>query len=426
LMWTQRGDPLWRYNVAGRPVFNPVLAAVFVLGVAVSLWMFARGGRPRAGVAATWVLVPLWLLVGVAPSAVTDSPPAFLRASAAIPATYVALALGFETVGKFAGGLDRSGRAAGALPVVMGLVVGLSSVETAQAYFVTWAENEEVQRVYRSDLAEIAAFLQAHHPPGGVAISTSEPHHLDRFIFDYTAHGGAEVHWFDGLYALVAPAGDYPAWLFVTREPVPGERLRKAFLDRLTPVEEEYFANGSLAYALYEIPPGDAFFTQFPPPTGQGVWVAEPLAFPPDDPDGVRTALDYPVQFGEVLQLAGYQSVTTASPGEWLAVTLYLRVTQDVTTPEPWSVFLHLLDADGQFVAGRDFLAVPASTWRAGDTFVQLHDLPLDAGIKPGIYHLQVGLYSQADGSRFGVMVDRERVGDRVLLEPVEITPALR
>ena len=72
-------------------------------------------------------------------------------------------------------------------------------------------------------------------------------------------------------------------------------------------------------------------------------------------------------------------------------------------------------------VAGRDFLAVPASTWRAGDVFVQLHDLPLPEDLPPGLYHLEIGLYTQADGSRFPILVDGEGVGDRLLLEPVEV-----
>jgi 4-amino-4-deoxy-L-arabinose transferase-like glycosyltransferase len=424
LMWTHRGDPLWRYNVAGRPVLGPVLGAIFVLGVGASVWAVAadlrvRSARDRGSEA--WPLIPLWLLIGVLPSAATDSPPAFLRASAALPATYVALALGFDALGGLIGRLDRAGRVTRLLPTLAVVIVALVGAETARAYFVTWAGNEEVQRVYRADLAGVAAYLRANDPPGGVAISTSEPHHLDRFIFDYTPHGGVDVHWFDGLYALVAPAGDDPAWLFVTREPVIGERLQRDYLDRLPTVAEERFANGSLAYTLYALPPGEAFFERFPPPTGQGVWAADALAFPPDDPAGLRCSLDYPVQFGEVVQLAGYQAETVVRPGEWLAVTLYVRVTQDVIAPEPWVIFMHLLDAGGEFAAGRDFLAVPASTWRAGDVFVQAHDLLLGDDLAPGLYHLEMGLYTQADGSRFGVMVDGERVGDRLLLEPVEV-----
>ncbi len=416
-MWFVQGDPLWRYNVAGRPVFGPLLGALFALGVIYLLWHTLKPtpggeGDPRPEAIA---LAPLFLLIGALPSAVTDSPPAFLRASAALPAAFVALGAGYSVVRRFAGGRTRW------LGLAALLLVILTASFTAQAYFLAWTNHEEVQRVYRADLAAIADYLHTHDAPGGVAVSTSEPHHLDRFIFDYTPHGDADIHWFDGLNALVAPAGGAPAWLFITREPAPAERLQSTILSQLPLIEERTFSNGSLAYRLYQIPPGEAFLETFPPPTSQGVWVSDALAFPPDDPAGVRTALAYPVQFGDVVQLAGYESPSHNPAGTWLPVTLVFRVLRDVTAPEPWVLFGHVLDANGALAAGRDFLSVPASTWRAGDVFVQLYDIALPADLAPGRYHVEIGLYSQADGSRFPVMVDGDRAGDRLLLQPVEV-----
>jgi 4-amino-4-deoxy-L-arabinose transferase-like glycosyltransferase len=427
LMWTNQGDPLWRYNVAGRPVFSPLFAIPFVGGVILSIWLAFSHKR-----AANWsasptlfqsaaALVPLWLLIGILPSAVTDSPPAFLRASPALPATYLALALGVEGLRRLLASQARIKRWLRLWPLAVGLLVLGTLAETVHQYFVVWPNEPEVQRAYRADLAQIAAFLRANSPPGGVAISTSEPHHLDRFIFDYTPHGQADIHWFDGLNALVAPAGDDPGWLFISAEPTPGERLQTGYLDHLPLVEERRFANGSLAFQLYEIPPGLQFVEAFPPPTGQGIWVADQAAFPPDDPDGLRVPLTYPVQFGEVLELIGYQSAAQGIGGEWLPLVLHFVVTQDVVDPEPWVLFVHLLSPSGELVVGRDFLAVPASTWRTGDAFIQLHDLPLPDDIPPGLYHLELGLYTQADGSRFPVVVEGEAVGDRLLLEPVEV-----
>ena len=263
--------------------------------------------------------------------------------------------------------------------------------------------------------------IQDHQPSGGVAISTSEPHHLDPFIFDYTPHGEADnIHWFDGLNALVAPAGDGESWVFITREPTPGDQLQ-AILDQLPQVEEQTFVNGERGFVLYAIPPGDAFFEAFPPPTGQGVWVAGQAAFPPDDPEGIRTELALPVQFGDVAQLVGYESDAVGQAASWYSITLYWRVTRDVASPEPWAMFAHVLDAEGNLVAGRDFLAVPASTWRAGDVFIQTHPVAMPEDVPPGLYHVEIGLYTQADGSRFPIMVEGEAVGDRLLFEPVEV-----
>jgi hypothetical protein len=358
--------------------------------------------------------------LGILPSAATDSPPAFLRASAALPATFAALGIGIDAVW---GWLDRRAPGHGWLwGALAGALIVLSGATTYRDYFVVWAGSEEVQRVYRADLAQIAAFLQTHPPPGGAAISTTEPNHLDRFIFDYTPHGEADVRWFDGLYAIVAPGGGEPGWVFLSREPTPRDELRREFYDQLPVIEERVFPNGALAYRLYAVPPGEAFFEQFPPPTGQGAWVSDALAFPPDDPDGLRRALALPVRFGDVIELAGYAAPESTPARQWLTLRLYFRVLADVRTPEAWNLFAHLLDAGGQVVAGRDFLAVPPSTWRAGDVFVQLHDLPLPDDLAAGLYTVEIGFYQQADGARFPLLVDGARVGDRLLLQPVEVT----
>jgi 4-amino-4-deoxy-L-arabinose transferase-like glycosyltransferase len=410
LMWTHRGDPLWRYNVAEAPVFGIAAAVIFIIGILVTL-----GGRREQ-----YVLLILWLFLGVAPCAVTDLPPSSLRAVTTLPATYLVLAVGLDGLRELA---SRRRALAWVWPSLLVTLAAMGLWRTSFLYFDVWRTTEDVQRVYRADLAEVATFLRTHTPPDSVGISTTEPNHLDPFIFDYTPHGSAaNIRWFDGLYALVFPAGPEPAWVFVTMEPTPPERLQP-YLDSATFIEEQRFDNSALAFALYALPPGDAALEAHPPQTGQGIWFSPLSAFPPDDPDGVRQTLTYPVQFGDVVQLVGYEAGSEIHHGDWLPLTLVWRVTRDVTTPEPWSIFVHLLSPEGELAAGRDFLPVPASTWREGDVFIELHDLPTDPALAEGIYHLEIGLYTLADGSRFPVIVDDEPVGDRLLLEPVTVGP---
>ena len=56
--------------------------------------------------------------------------------------------------------------------------------------------------------------------------------------------------------------------------------------------------------------------------------------------------------------------------------------------------------------------------------WVQQNDLQLPCVIEPGTYQLEVGVYSQADGSRWRVIdaagTDR---GDRLLLSKIEVKP---
>jgi DNA-binding beta-propeller fold protein YncE/4-amino-4-deoxy-L-arabinose transferase-like glycosyltransferase len=56
LMFNVRGDPNGRHNLPGEPMLDPIMAALFVLGVAVCLW---RIRQPRA------LLLPLWLLIAL-------------------------------------------------------------------------------------------------------------------------------------------------------------------------------------------------------------------------------------------------------------------------------------------------------------------------------------------------------------------------
>jgi hypothetical protein len=80
-------------------------------------------------------------------------------------------------------------------------------------------------------------------------------------------------------------------------------------------------------------------------------------------------------------------------------------------------VFAHLLDAQGQFVAGRDLLAVPTAGWRTGDMWVQFQDMQIPTSAQPGIYPIEIGVYNRADMKRWLVPDG----SDRLLLSPVQI-----
>jgi len=93
----------------------------------------------------------------------------------------------------------------------------------------------------------------------------------------------------------------------------------------------------------------------------------------------------------------------------------------DDTRGEQWpvAVFAHMLDAQGQFVAGRDLLAVPTAGWRTGDVWVQFQNFQVPTSALPGIYPIEIGLYNRAAQS-----VQRWQLpdsSDRLLLSPVEI-----
>ena len=88
-----------------------------------------------------------------------------------------------------------------------------------------------------------------------------------------------------------------------------------------------------------------------------------------------------------------------ARPGDVVGVRLVWSA--DVAPARPYKVFLHLLAADGQLVAQRDGEpgggSRPTTGWAAGEAVIDNHGLLLPAGLPPGEYVLQVGLYDAFD-----------------------------
>jgi len=83
-------------------------------------------------------------------------------------------------------------------------------------------------------------------------------------------------------------------------------------------------------------------------------------------------------------------------------------------------VFVHLLNAEGRLVAQDDSIPVlwtyPTDEWKPGEVIVDFHQFSVDAGLPPGAYTLQIGLYDPDTGARVAVGAD-----DHVMLTQVTI-----
>ena len=95
----------------------------------------------------------------------------------------------------------------------------------------------------------------------------------------------------------------------------------------------------------------------------------------------------------------------------------YWRVTGDLQPPV--TVFVHLLDQDGQIVAQDDRFGAAARMLEAGDLIVQRHPLPSAAPLQPGTYQIAIGLYNPDTLSRFKTQAGE----DRLLLGTTEVKP---
>ena len=100
-MFGWQGDPEWRYNLAGRPVFDPLGAGLFYAGFLIALWRFRR---PE------YAFLVIWLPANLLFSAITPPSPSTLRAIGGIAAAFAFPAISLHALWSWAGA--RWGRAA--------------------------------------------------------------------------------------------------------------------------------------------------------------------------------------------------------------------------------------------------------------------------------------------------------------------------
>ena len=111
--------------------------------------------------------------------------------------------------------------------------------------------------------------------------------------------------------------------------------------------------------------------------------------------------------FGGSIALLGYDlPQVTASPGGALAVTF---TWQAVATPSrDYTVFVHLLDADGKIAAQNDSQpaqgTLPTRSWLPHEVVRDSHRIDLPASLPPGTYRLEIGWYDGATGARLALV----------------------
>ncbi|MEZ4769285.1 MAG: glycosyltransferase family 39 protein [Caldilineales bacterium] len=120
-------------------------------------------------------------------------------------------------------------------------------------------------------------------------------------------------------------------------------------------------------------------------------------------------------RFGNVIGLVGYDVPASGRAGGSLNVDLYW---QALATPDrDYTVFLHLLDGDGNIVSQSDVPPLqgryPTSMWVEPESLVDHQSIQLASDLAPGEYHLIAGLYDPTSGTRLSVQdAEGQAVGD--------------
>ncbi|MFW5943103.1 MAG: glycosyltransferase family 39 protein, partial [Chloroflexota bacterium] len=129
--------------------------------------------------------------------------------------------------------------------------------------------------------------------------------------------------------------------------------------------------------------------------------------------------------FGEVARLVGFDlPQTRIEPGQPMVLTLYWEALADGEEP-PYTVFTHLLAADGRIVTQDDAPPAqgqrPTNSWLAGEYVVDVHHLLIEEQEEGdgGPLRLVVGLYDPQSGERL-----RMPDGSDAYVLPVRVTTA--
>ncbi|MDE3089379.1 MAG: hypothetical protein KGJ80_08330, partial [Chloroflexota bacterium] len=127
-----------------------------------------------------------------------------------------------------------------------------------------------------------------------------------------------------------------------------------------------------------------------------------------------------PTNFGDQIALVGYTRPRTIVAGSTLTVKLYWRALASIT--EDYTVFVHVLDANGNTVAQKDDQpqrgAYPTSFWDVGETVADEYAVALPSDLAPGDYQIETGIYRASNGARLSI----RNGGDALGLGTIRVT----
>ncbi|HEY74314.1 MAG TPA: hypothetical protein G4N99_13710 [Thermoflexia bacterium] len=202
--------------------------------------------------------------------------------------------------------------------------------------------------------------------------------------------GGQSLGWY-ALHREIATSGDE----FVNRRVALARLSFEQKTPRQTPPLTIFEWNGEAVPISYS---GEA-------------WAA-PAEWPPEQAEREGVPLSAPVALDGPLSFLGYE---TQQEGQTVILTTWWQVRAQ--TDRSFSLMGHLLDTGGAPVAVGDGLGVVWDQLQPGDVLAQRHTLTAPAGK----YWLQTGAYWLDTMERWDVVIGDEAVGDRILLETLEL-----
>jgi 4-amino-4-deoxy-L-arabinose transferase-like glycosyltransferase len=392
LTFIASGDPAGRYNIDERPIFDPLTALFFFLGLAACLWLAFRrqGGRRKRS---SYGMLLLWIGAMLAPSAILSPDTSSLRIAGAMAPIYLTTAIGIELAFVWIGRKwpQRKRFWSWALPGALALGLLFTLLGAWQAYFVDWTNDGLVRAVYRAELARIGEYLEDNPPPAGTRLYAGYNYVADMTPQGFPYHNDQAVSWFTYANSFSWPASGesvsvQSAWYFVAAtKPLVEEAMAK--LNEIADLVPVAYENGDLAFTLYKIKP-------------------EELAWSPQE----RTDL----HFVDGPRLVGFDSAEEFFRGDTLPITLHWQVPEDQTPLPNRLTYAQLWIEDESGNAWgkvEKLMGYPEAGWQPGDRFTRFLEMEVPEGMPPGPAYFRFGLRDWS-GPAYGVIANSpERIG---------------
>jgi len=411
LVW--KADPRWLYHISERPALEAFLAFAFLTGGLTALSKLKDRRH---------IFILLWLGGGLAPALLTTVEYNTLHAIAALPAVFLLVGLGLDTLWqkiacfqkkyktRFAGPYLKTG-----LAILLSLGFILTGIESARAYFVTWGQNRDVRVSYHHHVVALGRYLDSHPARTPVVITSLYPGEFhDPYTMEVTLRrDDLSLRWVNGHNALFFPRGD--ARLYTETQSALAPSLSAHLAQHITP-------DVTLSFQPDDLPPAIHGYRW----DAEAAWsnmiasaMKEVFLGPGDtQPSPHNAKLTCPINYEDIVSLAGYEIIPPiAAPN----TTVDILTAWEVQTPpgEELVLFIHMLDEAGTLVTQQDQLDAPSWQWQTGDRFVQTYHLALPPDLAPGTYRLAVGFYTRPGVQRLQVKAGPGIV-DHVLL-PLDI-----
>ena len=383
-----QGDQNVRNNIPGRPVFDPITAILFLLGLIFLL--LKKWRRPSVA------FLFLWLLIMLTPTMFSEYAPSFQRAIGAMPAFAIILVVGLDKLASWGEShLPYNFRRWYFLPNIIFVAIGI--ILTLNAYFLQWATPERL--FYARDMGFMllgekisqvsSAQEQLYMSPRGNEHPTVRYTLLDSEI--------PQLQGFDGRVCLRISEKGPATYIFLEQEDFRGLKLLASYISDSTTEVWVNSPNGEVwARALKQPDPGSVQFPEMTP---------------------------YFVQLDDGIELAGYWlSLSQLSPDQHLYVRLFWKALQSPT--EDYTVFVHLLQKSNgseKVVSGTDGQpgngTCKTNEWLAGEFIVDEKELVLPPQLDADSeYYLEIGFYTLSDGKRLAIPGFEQ---NRILLGPL-------